>query len=181
MTNHLSRRTFLSLMIAATGGAVLGTPLVMAVRQDDPMVIGDVRSPAWTFVVHTLQDPYAGDLVRPEQPAEGMRYVGADVEVRNGVQGPLNFRSGDIRLVDTEGFEYHIDWTVAGSEPPLPDVNMSPGGQVRGWLWYAVPEASRLVELVYNAPSPRLAVTLPEPDDMDGPATPEAAGTPEVG
>ena len=42
---------------------------------------GAVTAPApdWEFVAHGMQDPYAGVLTNPEEPAAGMRYVAFDV------------------------------------------------------------------------------------------------------
>lgn len=130
-----------------------------AVAQGDQSVVGKMTSPSWVFVVHALQDPYAGEDIRPEEPVPGTRYVGAEVAIRNDSQEPLNVSSSSVRLLDNAGFEY-VSGSVVGSEPLLPSVNMSPGDRIRGWVWYAVPEAGQLMEIVHIAPSPRLAVVL---------------------
>lgn len=164
MTDHSTRRTFLgTTLIAAAGVSILGTRSSAsgrsAVVQDDQALVGEMASPSWVFVVHALQDPYAGEVIRPAEPVPGTRYVGAEVEIRNDSQDPLNVSSSNVRLLDNAGFEY-VSGSVAGSEPLLPSVNMSPGDRIRGWVWYAVPEAGQLMEIVYIAPSPRLAVVL---------------------
>lgn len=164
MTNHSTRRTFLGTTLVAAGGVSLlglrgSASARSAFMQDEQPLVGEVASPSWVFVINTLQDPYAGEVIRPEEPEPGTRYVGAEVEIRNDSQEPLNFTPGSVRLLDDAGFEY-VSGSVAGSEPLLPSLNMSPGDRIRGWVWYAVPEAAQLVEIVYVAPSPRLAVNL---------------------
>jgi len=164
VTDQSTRRTLLgTTLITVAGASVLGTRRSASARsaviQDDQPLVGEMASPSWVFVVHALQDPYAGEVIRPEEPEPGTRYVGAEVEIRNDSQDPLNFSSSGVRLLDDAGFEY-VSGSVAGSEPLLPSLNMSPGDRVRGWVWYAVPEAGQLVEIVYVAPSPRLAVIL---------------------
>lgn len=74
---------------------------------------------------------------------------------------------------DADGFEYSSG-AVAGSEPLLPSLNMLAGDRVRGWVWYAVPEAAQVVELAYVAPPPRLAVSLSDTGEPDEEATPDA-------
>lgn len=164
MTDASTRRTFLgSTLLATASASLLGpslfAPAPAAAFQDEPALLGEVATPSWVFVVHRLQDPYAGEVIRPAEPEAGTRYVGAEVEIRNDSAHPLNFAPGGVRLQDSESFEY-VFGTVSGSDPLLPTVNMLPGERLRGWVWYVVPEAAQLVELVYVAPAPRLVVPL---------------------
>ena len=62
-----------------------------------------VPAPDWTFVVHGVQDPYAGALTTPPEPAPGMRYVGFDVEVVNDSDQPLSFADTGVYLRDDRG------------------------------------------------------------------------------
>ena len=98
-----------------------------------------VPAPDWTFVVHGMQDPYAGALTTPPEPAPGMRYVGFDVEVVNESDQPLSFAGTGVYLRDEEGFSYRSG-TVGGREPALSGRTMPAGERARGWVWFEVPE-----------------------------------------
>lgn len=172
VTTPATRRAFLGTTLAtAAGAAGLGAPVPAAARlaglQDEQPLVGEATSPSWLFVVHALQDPYEGDIVRPEEPEPGTRYVAAQVALRNESVEPLNAVAGGVRLVDEDGFEY-LPGTVFGTEPRLPTLNMPPGFRVRGWVWYVVPEDAQLSELIYVPPPPRLAVDLSPDGAGDG-------------
>lgn len=165
MTDLASRRAFLGTTLAtAAVAAGLGARDPAAARlagiQDEPPLVGESRSPTWVFVVHSVQDPYAGVLVRPAEPQAGMRYVAADVEIRNESTFPLEFGNNGVRLVGGDGVEYPSG-LVAGSEPALPIFTLEPANRMRGWVWYAVPEVAPVVGLVHYGPRPRLPVPLP--------------------
>jgi len=176
VTRSSTRRRFFGQTIASATTLALGTQTATAFQtlaaMQEESLGGEATSPTWVFVLHSLQDPYAGEIVRPEEQAPGTRYLGADVEIRNESGEPLNFAPGGVRLVDADGFEY-TSGAVAGSEPLLPSLNMLSGDRVRGWVWYAVPEAAQVVELAYVAPPPRLAVRLSPGSERDEGATPE--------
>jgi hypothetical protein len=154
-------------MMAVAGTVALSSHSSVSVRanlrQDAPPVVGEATSPTWVFVVHTLQDPYTGMVIRPVEPEPGTRHVDAEIEIRNDSNDPLNFASDLVRLRDIDAVEYGIG-VVAGSEPLLPSLNKAPGDRLRGWVWYAVPEAAQLTGLVFYAPSPRLDIAVPEGD-----------------
>src|SRR5918993_1645779 len=122
---------------------------------------GAVTAPApdWAFVVHGMQDPYAGVLTTPAQPAPGMRYVGFEVEVVNASVQPLTFGANSVSLRDDEGFSYR-GGTAVGSEPALPGRTMPGGERARGWVWFAVPEGATLREIVFVPSAPELRVGL---------------------
>ncbi len=123
-------------------------------------VVGQAGAPAWRFAVLTFQDPYRGTLQEPKEPQAGMRYVGAEVEIDNGSDLPLNYFSSDIRLNDDTGLEYRAGSTT-GAEPRLRSRNLSPGERARGWVWFAVPEGATLTRVTYVAPAPEFRVELP--------------------
>jgi hypothetical protein len=165
MRHHSTRRHLIGSTLVASSAALVGATqpasIAAAMRQDATPAVGEAGSPAWVLVVHTFQDPYAGEIIRPEEPQPGIRYIGAEVEIRNESEDPLNFSPGNVRLMDSDGIEYPSG-AVAGSDPLIASLNMSPGDRVRGWVWYGVPEASQIVEVVYIAPSPRIVVALPQ-------------------
>ena len=78
--------------------ALLVVSAFLLVQTGVPAVLGQTATPDaaiapapdWTFVVHGMQDPYAGALTTPPQPVPGMRYVGFDVEVVNDSDQPLS-------------------------------------------------------------------------------------------
>ena len=118
-----------------------------------------VPAPDWTFVVHGRQDPYAGVLTNPREPAPGIRYVGFDVEVVNGSDQPLSFADNSVVLRDDAGFSYRSG-TVAGGEPALSGRTMPVGERARGWVWFQVPEGAALTEIVLVPAAPELRVGL---------------------
>src|SRR5215203_6313493 len=88
--------------------------LLVQTRTESPTVLGQSSTPGavtasapdWAFVVHGMQDPYAGVLTNPQEPAPGMRYVAFDVEVVNASDQPLSFANDAVHLWDDEGFSY---------------------------------------------------------------------------
>lgn len=182
MESQVTRRRFLGSGVSVgTGALLLGSVALGASRVrgalDQPAIVGEATPPLWRFTVRRLVDPYTGELLRPEEPAAGTRYVGADVAIANESRVPLNVATGGIRLRDVEGVEYaYSAEAVVGTEPRLRDINMLPGEQAAGWVWFAVPATAFLVELVYVAPSPRLTVVL----GGAAAAPPSVAATPAV-
>ena len=166
MESRATRRQLLrSSVSVGTGALLLGSVAIGASRvtgaQDPSQIVGDATPPLWRFTVRRLEDPYTGELLRPEEPAAGTRYIAVEVVIANESQAPLNVWPGGIRLRDVDGVEYaYSSEAVIGTEPRLHDINMLPGERAAGWVWFAVPETASLVELVYVAPSPRLTVDL---------------------
>ena len=130
---------------------------------------GAVTAPApdWAFVVHGMQDPYAGVLTNPEEPAPGMRYVAFEVEVVNASDQPLSFASNAVHLWDDEGFSYRSG-AVTGSEPALPGRTLPEGERARGWVWFAVPEDVTLTDILLVPSAPELRVGLDEVASIAG-------------
>jgi hypothetical protein len=126
-----------------------------------------VPAPDWTFVVHGMQDPYAGELTTPPEPAPGMRYVGFDVEVVNESDQPLSFAGTGVYLRDEEGFSYRSG-TVGGREPALSGRTMPAGERARGWVWFEVPEGATLTEILLVPAAPELRVGLAEVASIAG-------------
>ncbi len=179
-----TRRRFLGSGVSiGTGALLVGSLAIGASRvggaQDSSPIVGDALPPGWRFTVRRLEDPYMGELLRPEERAAGTRYVGAEVTVANESQAPLNLSTGSIRLRDVDGVEYsYSPGAVAGSEPRIQDINMIPGEQAAGWVWYAVPDTASLVEMVYVAPPPRLTVMLRGAAGVSSPFPPSLDATP---
>jgi hypothetical protein len=138
-----------------------------ALGQDATPEAVSVAAPDWTFVVHGMQDPYAGELTTPPEPAPGMRYVGFDVEVVNESDQPLSFASTGVYLRDEEGFSYRSG-TVGGREPALSGRTMPAGERARGWVWFEVPEDATLTEILLVPTAPELRVGLAEVANIPG-------------
>ncbi|MCD6033358.1 MAG: hypothetical protein K0S78_5544 [Thermomicrobiales bacterium] len=147
-----------------------------ALGQDSTPGTASVAAPDWTFVVHGVQDPYAGALTTPPEPAEGMRYVGFDVEVVNESDQPLSFAGTGVYLRDEEGFSYRSG-TVGGREPALSGRTMSAGERARGWVWFEVPEGATLTEILLVPVAPELRVGLAEVANIPGTPGSTAADT----
>jgi hypothetical protein len=149
--------------------------LLVQTRAGSPTALGQSSTPGavtesapdWAFVVHGMQDPYAGVLTNPQQPAPGMRYVAFDVEVVNASDQPLSFANDAVHLWDDEGFSYRSG-TVIGSEPPLPGRTMPGGERARGWVWFAVPEDVTLTDILLVPSAPELRVGLEEVPSVAG-------------
>jgi hypothetical protein len=134
-------------------------------------------APDWTFVVHGMQDPYAGALTTPSEPVPGMRYVGFDVEVVNDSDQPLSYSSTGVYLRDEDGFSYRSG-AVAGREPALKGRTMPVGERARGWVWFEVPQDATLTEILLVPTAPELRVGLDEVASIAG--TPGAATTEDI-
>jgi hypothetical protein len=119
------------------------------------------------FVVHGMQDPYAGAAISEREPAPGTRYAGFDVEVVNGSDQPLTFTDNAVVLRDDEGFSYRSG-SVAGSEPALSGRTMPSGERARGWVWFEVPEGATLTEILLVPAAPELRVGLGEVASITG-------------
>jgi len=121
----------------------------------------EVGMPDWRFVMVTYEDPYSREMLQPQEPEAGKRYIAAEVKIRNGSDRPLAVSPGQIRLRDAEAIDYTNSGLV-GSDPRLYDVNMLLGERVRGWMWNGVAESVQPVELVYvpTASQLRVDVTL---------------------
>ncbi len=115
--------------------------------------------PDWRFVVVTYEDPNSREMLQPQEPEAGKRYIAAEVEIRNDSDRRLAVSAGQIRLRDAEAIDYTNSGLV-GSDPRLYDVNMLPGERVRGWVWYGVAEDVQPVELVYVPTAPQLGVDV---------------------
>jgi hypothetical protein len=143
------------------------TGVPTALGQDATPGTVSVAAPDWTFVVHGMQDPYAGALTTPPEPTEGMRYVGFDVEVVNESDQPLSFAGTGVYLRDEEGFSYRSG-TVGGREPALSGRTMPGGERARGWVWFEVPEGATLTEILLVPTAPELRVGLAEVANIPG-------------
>ncbi len=163
LAGELSRRHLL-------GAAVVGTVLSLAVepsrtfaRQSTPPAeepLRRVEPPAWVFVLHELQDPYAGEVQAPAEAPAGTRYVGIEVEIINDSDQALNVTPLDVRLRDETGVEYRGGAAI-GAEPTVNPRSLNPGELSLGWIWFIVPWEAELVEAVYVAPPPQFRVPLP--------------------
>ena len=153
----------------------------MAHGQSSTPGAASAPAPDWTFVVHGMQDPYAGVLTNPREPAPGMRYVAFDVEVVNASDQPLSFASNAVHLWDDEGFSYRSG-AVTGSEPALPGRTLPEGERARGWVWFAVPEDVTLTDILLVPSAPELRIGLDEVASIAGvtgsATTPGATPTP---
>ena len=119
-----------------------------------------VSGPTWNFILFTFQDPFTGQVTRPETPPPGTRYVAADVAIDNASDQSLNFWTlGAVRLRDSAGVEYEAGSTV-GTEPRLSTQNLAGGERARGWVWFTVPADARLTTLVFIGPAPEFRFSL---------------------
>jgi len=133
-----------------------------ATAESDPDTedaVGHAVSPAWTVTVATLQDPYAGQIQAPENPPAGVRFVATEMVIDNASDQALAFTPADIRLLDATGVEYR-GGAAAGTEPFLGVRNLNGGDRSRGWVWFMVPEATEIAELIYVAPTPLFRIAL---------------------
>ena len=164
-------------LLLASAFLLVQTGVPTALGQDATSDAATAPSPEWTFVVHGMQDPYAGALTTPSEPAPGMRYVGFDVEVVNDSDQPLSFAGTGVYLRDDQGFSYRSG-TVAGREPALHGRTMPAGDRSRGWVWFEVPQDVTLTEILLVPTAPELRVGLDEVASISG--TPEAAATEDI-
>jgi hypothetical protein len=148
-----------SALLVVSAFLLVSTGVPAALSQSATPAAVTAPAPDWMFVVHGMQDPYAGALSNPLEPTPGLRYVGFDLEVVNASDQPLSFAANAVYLRDDEGFSYR-GGTVAGSEPPLQGRTMLGGEQARGWVWFEVPEGATLREIVLVPTAPELRVGL---------------------
>ena len=128
---------------------VIGTPATP---------IGVATGPAWSFLVHRIEDPYGGQIVWPEELPDGSRVIGVEVEAVNGSDQPLTVSSFAVRLRDAAGVGYQPG--AAGSNPSLEDRVLGQGERTRGWVWFVLPDGVEPVELVLQPRAPELAIAL---------------------
>jgi hypothetical protein len=156
-----TRRALLGIAVAGVAAATLESDRALA--QATPAAEDGSRiavAPEWTFVVHTVQDPYSGAIQVPQEQPPGMRFVAADVEVVNASDQSLAFTPIDIRLRTLDGVEYR-GGSAIGTDPTINPRNLNPGERSRGWVLFTLPEESEAVELVYLAPQPQFRIVLP--------------------
>jgi len=145
-------------LAAAHPGA---SPRDALARQSTPeSTTGRIGPPQWFLTLITVQDPYPGVIQAPAQPPANTRYIGAELQIDNDSDQPLNFTPTDIRLRDESGFEYR-GGTAIGQEPTLNARNLNAGERSRGWVWFTVAADAQLVELIYVAPAPVYRAPLP--------------------
>ena len=157
-----TRRRFVGTAAAvATIPAVDGGTIARAALQEATPAAetAEAGMPDWRFMVVAYEDPYSREMLLPQEPEQGKRYIGAEVEVRNNSDLPLAISPGQIRLRDAEATDY-TNTGFIGSDPRLYDVNMLPGERVRGWVWFGVAEAVQPVQLVYVPAAPQLKVDV---------------------
>jgi hypothetical protein len=167
--------------------ALLVAGVLLSVSTGAPPARGQIATPStvtaavpdWRFVVHGMQDPYLGVLTYAPEPAEGMRYVGFDIEVVNASDQPLTVGSNVVSLRDDEGFIYRSG-NVAGSEPQLQPVTLPGGERVRGWVWFRVLEDATLSQLLLAASAPELRLGLDQVAPIPGTPTPTPTSTPAI-
>ena len=123
-------------------------------------LIGEALAPSWRFAVSTFQDPYQGTISNSSSAPPGTRFIGAEVIITNDSDQPLEFRSSDIRLRDSQGFLYQPG-NGTGSEPRLVSQNLPANERTRGWVWFLVPNDAQPTDLTFNAPPPSFRVPLP--------------------
>jgi len=121
--------------------------------------VGHATAPAWTITVAVVHDPYPGEIQAPENPPAGVRFVATELVIDNASDQALAFTPADVRLVDATGVEYR-GGAAAGTEPFLGVRNLNGGDRSRGWVWFMVPEAAALAEVIYVAPTPLFRIAL---------------------
>jgi hypothetical protein len=147
---------------AAAGMAAIALQAERTSAQATPEAVSADRTagaPNWSFVLHTYQDDYSGDIQAPQERPAGMRFAAAEVEIINDSQQPLAFTPIDIRLRSADGVEYR-GGSAIGMEPTVNPRNLNPGERSRGWVWFTVPEGAPASEIVYFAPQPQFRITL---------------------
>lgn len=163
MTTPTTLRASRRALLAAT--VAVAAPLPARASQPEATPTGEdglrVTAPQWVFEMHEVQDPYAGVMQIPPEVPTGQRIVAIEVEVSNDSDQPLGFTPIDVRVRDAAGVEYRGGAAI-GVEPMINPRNLNPGERSRGWVWYVVPEASGLAEVVYVAPQPQFRVPLVE-------------------
>lgn len=139
---------------------VTSEPKALPRQGETTPVVGQAGAPEWEFMVLSFRDPYQGEVQQPVAPGAGMRYVGVQVQITNGSDQALAFSISDVKLSEAEGIEYRAG-EVIGSEPRLRSRNLNPGERARGWVWFEVPIATQLAQLIFVAPRPEFRVALP--------------------
>jgi hypothetical protein len=163
--------------------ALVVASAVLFVQSGAPAALGQsatpgavtAAAPEWMFVVHGMQDPYAGVLTAGLEPAPGMRTVAFEVEVVNESDQPLSFADDAVVLRDDVGFSYRAG-AVAGREPALSGRTLPAGERARGWVWFVVPEEATLTEILLVPAAPELRVGLDGVASIPGTPGAEMAG-----
>jgi hypothetical protein len=161
---NIARRSALALIAAASTIPFTATMIRAQITQGTPTstpaeLIGDVVTPSWRFTVVDFQDPYTGKLTKPGGVPDGTRIVSSEVILSNDSDQPMQFTITDIRLHDTEGFQYRAG-DFLGTEPQIVSQNISSGQRLHGWVWFGIPISATPSSLILEAPRPILTVDL---------------------
>ena len=164
MANRFHRMTHRGLIgttaAGAAGATLFGNERLAFATPEADTGQRSAGPPDWSFVVHTYQDTYTGQIQAPQEQPPGTRFVAAEVEVINDSDQSLNFTPLDLRLRSDTGVEYR-GGSAIGTEPTINPRNLNPGERSRGWVWFIVPVDAIATELVYFGPSPQFRIPLP--------------------
>lgn len=69
---------------------------------------------------------------------------------RGDEDSEYNISAFYFKMVDENGIAHDADWVCTGCPDVVSDVDLVRGGHVRGFVYFAVPENRRLVELIYE-------------------------------
>ena len=157
---HATRRELMGSLAAGVAAVTLWTDRASAQATPDAVSADrTAMAPNWSFVLHSYQDDYSGEIQAPQERPAGMRFAAAEVEIIDDSDQPLAFTPIDVRLRSVDGIEYR-GGSAIGMEPTINPRNLNPGERSRGWVWFTVPEGTTASEIVYIAPQPQFRITI---------------------
>jgi hypothetical protein len=167
------RLTFVGLIVICLS---LAAATAITAQEDETSPVR-VDAPDWQFVVYQVQDPYAGTITTPVEPAPDTRYIGIEVAVVNRSDIPLGIALVNVRLRDVSGREY-MGGSVFGVDTRLNNRSLGPNERARGWVWFSVSASTEIAQIVFLGPTPEFR--LPFSEAPVGEATPATEASPEA-
>lgn len=159
----LTRRRALASVGALSLIAATGTPAHARQGEATPVPAEmdgvEVSMPDWRFSLVDRQDPFDGELTKPDVLPPNTRVVAYQIVLTNMSDQPMEFTLSDIRIRDIDGVEYRAG-EYQGTEPRIVSQNLPDGERTRGWVWFGVPEDVEVTSIVFVAPPPVLRIDI---------------------
>lgn len=105
--------------------------------------IGDeIKLGDYVISVVNIQDPYKSTNQYME-PKQGNRLISVEViYVNNSGDKTIDYNPFDWKIFDNQGYNFETGFTDS-KEPSLNSGTLNPGGKVRGWITFEVPNGSK--------------------------------------
>ena len=84
-----------------------------------------------------------------DKPADGMEYVIVNISIENGSDEDLDYNLLDWQMINSQGQEESISFTIIDSDTNLGSGTLKPGGTKSGTLVFEEPKEDESLKLTY--------------------------------